>query len=217
MSNVPQYSDQPAPRPGMSGDTKFLLGCVIVAGVLMVLACGGAIAFFIAVGWYVENSTVKDPAEIRRLTGDIVTIELPGGLEPKMGFNFQVPFTDKPGACGVVYGSKNHASLMMFEALVPMDEDERNKAQSQIEQAMSQQGRRQKSIRIEESKAHDLEIHGKPAHFTVAKGVDTADKQEMWQVTGDFEGEKGPVMFVFTAPAEDYTEEDILKMLDSMK
>lgn len=218
MSNEPLYSAEPPQNPGMSGTTKVLLGCAIAAGVLMLLVCGGMIAAFFYAQSYLKNAMVDDPAAIRRMTSEIVTIEVPPGLEPKLGLNLEVPVTKEPLAIAVVYaGEQEHSALSMFEFLMAMPEEQRKQVQTQLEQSMSQQAQRQRKIEIQESKTHDTEIHGQPAHFIIAKGQDTSSKQDVWQVTGEFQGAKGAAVLMFAGPVEKFTEDDIVKMLDSMK
>ncbi len=219
MSTEPLFSAEPPPRTGMSGTTKVLLGLGLGCGFVMLLACGGVCVFFFYAQSYIKNSATQDPAKIRNLTNDIVDIEIPPGLEPKMGFDAKMPVTKAPLGIAVVYADeKQHSTLMLIEIQVDIpDKEQREQFQKQIEDGMEQQGHRQQQIRIQESKVHETTIHSEPARFIIAKGVNPSDKQEVWQVTGEFKGVEGPAIFVFHAPTEGYSEAQIIEMLDSMK
>ena len=204
----------------MSGTTKVLLGLGLGCGFLMLLACGGMCVFFYYVQSYVKDASTQDPAKIRTLTNDIVTIEIPEGLEPKIGFNAKVPISNAPMGIAVVYADeKQHSTLMLIEIQIEIaDQTKREQFQKQIEEGMEQQGHhQQKQFHVTESKPHETTIHSEPAKFTIAKGDDPSNKEELWQVTGEFKGLEGPTIFLFRAPLEDYTEEQIIEMLDSMK
>jgi len=204
----------------MSGTTKVLLGCGIGCGFLMLLACGGIfVAGYFATGM-VKEAIVEDPARIRTLTNDIVTIDIPAGLEPRMGFDAKVPVSHAPFLTAAIYANeKQKSNLILMEFQSDMfGKEGREGFQKQIEDSMERQGQRQQQFQVKESKSHETTIHAEAAKFTIAKGVDQSDNnKELWQVMGEFKGTSGPAIFIFRAPLEDYTEEQIVEMLDSMK
>jgi hypothetical protein len=203
----------------MSGTTKVLLGCGIGCGFLMLLACGGVCVLAFSVGSYIKESATQDPAKIGTLTSDIVTIEIPPGLEPKAGFDAKMPITHAPFLIAAIYANeKQHSMLMLTEFQSDLfGKEGREGFQKKLEESMELKGNRQQQFQVKESKAHETTIHSEPAKFNVAKGVNESNKQEQWLVMGEFKGVEGPAIFVFQAPLEDYTEEQIIEMLDSMK
>jgi hypothetical protein len=130
-----------------------------------------------------------------------------------------MPVVKSPLGIAVFYADEEkHGNLMMIEFQIDIpDKEQREQFRKQIEDEIEQQGHRQRQFDVQEKKPHETTIHSEPAKFTIAKGVDPSNKEETWQVTGEFKGLEGPAIFVFRAPLEGYSEEQIVKMLDSMK
>jgi hypothetical protein len=219
MANEAQlFSAEPPQQTGMSGTTKVLLGLGCGCGFLMVAVCAG----IFGVGWffvdYVKNARIEEPATIRKLTNDIVTIEIPAGLEPELAFDAKVPFSKEPLGIAVVYSNDNEARLLLVELKAPVpDKRQREKIEAQIHDFLEKGGENEKQIRIESATPHTVTIHGEPAKFSIGKGINREDQKSMWQVTGEFAGLEGPAQLSFVAPLDDFSEEELIKMLDSMQ
>ena len=63
----------------------------------------------------------------------------------------------------------------------------------------------------------DTEINGSPAHFTVAQGKGRGGKDEYWTVEGTFEGKSGPGTLRFRVKSDNFTKDQVLELLKSMK
>jgi hypothetical protein len=220
MANEPQlFSAEPVPPTGMSGTTKLLVGLGCGCS-LAILACAGIVG---TVVWtttrYVKEAASDEPATIRRLTNEIVSIEVPATLEPRISFDAKVPFSKEPLGVAVFYASKaDDAELMLIELRAPIaDKREREKIEAQIHEFLEKGDRPEKRVRVESSTPHDVTIHGEPGRFVIGKGVSPDDKRPMWQVTGEFAGAQGPSQFRFVGPVDAYSEADLLQMLDSMQ
>jgi hypothetical protein len=209
--DAPEYS-----RPGMSGTTKVLLGLGIGCGVCVLLCCG----FFGAGTWLMvrtaQNALTKEPEAIRRLTAQIVDIEIPETLPPVAGMDIDVPVLGTKFLSWVAYGDANESNglfLAQFGAAIANEEN----MQAQLRQSIRQSGQRDwDEIEIEQSEKHEVEINGESATFTVAKGRDRKH-EEVWQVMGSFHGKGGPAMLVLKVKESEFTKEQVLAILDSMK
>jgi hypothetical protein len=204
-------------RPGMSGTAKWLLGLGIGCGVVVLLCCGvfGGGAF-----WMVrtaQRSISEDPATIRRLTDEIVTIDIPESLPPRTCMDFNIPFWNTKVMTWVAYGEEsggNGLFLAQFgQGLV--DEDSMT---TQWRESMRQSGQRDwDDVEIEQTENHEVEINGSATTFRVAKGHESKSKEEVWQLTGSFQGKGGPALMVLKLHGSQFTKQQVLAILDSMK
>lgn len=214
MSSDPLYPASSPPNAGMGTGTKVLLGCLLGGGFLLLLLCCGVAGF----AWYATRAAITDPAEVDKLSKEIVAINLPPDFKPVVGFSLALPIVNQPLAAGAVYADeKAHALLQIVEFRAQLDEKQRQAFLTQLQQSMAQQGAARTRIQVQESKVHEVEIHGETAKFTIAKGTAAEGDGELWQVTGEFAGSGGPAMLEFVAPADKYSEEAVIEMLDSMK
>ena len=72
-------------------------------------------------------------------------------------------------------------------------------------------------IEIEETEPFDSKIHDEPAHFEISRGKGRESKEEYWEVVGEFRGLGGPAMLIYKGKASDFTKDQVLEMLSSMK
>ncbi len=222
MSTEPLFSAEPPPRSGMSNSSKIFLCLGIGCGLLCLLICGG----FFSVGYwaysFMKNSTTTDPAVIRRLTADIVDIDIPQDLEPTVAIDIKNPFSDNvPVITSVVYSNKETNSHLLLQEFRGGTSDEKlaESIREQVRQALARNGHDRSEMNIEkiESETRELTIHGEPATFNVGKGTNRMTKDEVWRIDGNFAGKQGPARFTFTGSTATYSEEAIEKMLESMK
>jgi hypothetical protein len=206
----------PPPKPGMSGGAKLLIVLGIVLGILVLLCCGG----LIGTAYYFSTKVISsDPAVVAAKTGEITQIEIPAGLKPQMSFDMKVPFSGQRMMLWTVYlDEATDSTLVLFafgEGTAPPNADQ---MQRQMDQSLRQQGMgQQEKITIKETDKKQVEIRGQPVTFTISKGVGEKSGSPRIQVTGVFQGKTGPAMLMFNADAEKYSEEEIGKMLESIK
>jgi len=208
----PEYN-----RPGMSGTAKVLLGVGIGCVVFLILCCG----FFGFSGYWMvqmaKNSMTQDPESVRRLTSDIVNIEIPASLPPKMGMDMKIPFVGSNFMQWVAYGDAEHGNglfLAQFSANI-MDEET---MRTQRRQSMRNSGRDdwEEDVDIQESETHETEVNGEPAKFKVARGK-SRKQGEVWQVAGGFRGKSGSAFLIMKVKSDEFTKEQVLAILDSME
>ena len=210
------YDSPEAPRAGMSGTAKVFIGLGIGCGVLVLLCCGifGGSAF-----WFVKStkdSISKDPAKIREVTDSIVTIEVPASLPPAMTFEVRIPLVDTRVMTFAMYGNEQqHNILMLMEFGQQFDEQNMN---MQWRQSMRQNsGREVEDVDVESTETVDHDVNGQPAQFKVMKGKTHNSKREVWQLMGMFHGKEGQGMLVANLDEADFTKEQVLDIIKSMK
>ncbi len=210
------YDSPQTPPPGMSSGAKVLLGLGIGCGVVVLLCCGGGVAAMFFFGRGLQRATSEDPETIRRVTAEIVSIEVPPQLEPQMSLDYSVPFVNRK-VMMAIYGQKEDKSML---ALFQVDEKFGNPKvmRAQFEQSMEESGRNEwNEVELKEAETLKLEINGTDAEFKVGLGQRNKDDRHVWQATGTFEGKGGPAMLFMQLNAEDFTKEDAMAVLKSMK
>ncbi|MEX0979176.1 MAG: hypothetical protein WDZ48_10005 [Pirellulales bacterium] len=211
------YDSPETVRPGMSGGTKVLLGLGIGCGVLVLLCCGvfGIGGYFF--GRSVQHAMSEDPATIRNVTDSIVTIEIPPPLEPKMSLDWTMPILDRKVMTMAIYGDKqDHSGLVLFQ--LAEDLGDREAMDMQFRNSLRQSGRSQwKEVELKASETFKTEINGSPAEFTLGVGKDEKSGREVAQATGTFSGKGGPAMLFLQVNAKDFTKDQVMEILKSMK
>jgi hypothetical protein len=206
--------DVPEPRrPGMSGTSKVLLGLGVGCGVMMILCCGVLGLGGWAMVRIAKDSTVHDPKQVEDILDEIVTIEVPESLEPTIGLDVTLPVLG-PFLKGVLYQNAGKKNILIVGRFNPSFAD-RNSFEIQLRNSV--QERDSEDIEVSESEPFDTKIHGEPAQFTIARGMGRKSHEECWEVIGQFQAAGGPAILIFKARTGDFTKDEVLDMLKSMK
>jgi len=211
------YDSPEFEKPGMSGTTKVLLVFGIGFGVLGLLCCGG-----LGVGGYMavrmlKDSTSTDPEVVKRVTAEIASITVPEALEPKMSMDMQVPFTDKKFMRMVTYTDVADDSVLWL-AEFNADIGDSEQMESQFRKSMEDGGqRRTEDLKVTESEKYEAEINGKPGKFTISKGIEESSQDEYFEVLGHFEGKSGPAMLVLRVRSPQFSKDDVMNIVKSIK
>jgi len=192
------FESEMEPKPqGKGCGRKVLVILGIVFVVLAVVCCGG---------YYIFDLTITgDPAGVRAKTAEITEIEIPDRLEPKMAMSVKCPFTDSTSTI-VMYtdeDTNDSPSMCMLAANAPMVDQWQVQGPENIEAT-------------EESEV-TMEIRGETATFTISKGAGQQSGGSRIAVTGTFQGKEGPTVFILNVDAEEFSEEEVIEMLESIK
>lgn len=205
---------QPPPKTGMSGGAKLLIILGVGGGLLVLLCCGSVIGF----GIYMAGGASQDPNVVAAKTAEIAQIEIPDGLDPQMSFDMKFPFYGRFMLWTVYVDEETDSVLALFTMPAASMSDDQEEMRRAMNQSLQQQGMRgQEGISIQESYTKDLSIRGENVTFKIAKGVGDESGVARIEVTGVFPGKTGTAFVMFNANAEKYTEEQIVKMLESIK
>ena len=206
MSFQEEWPDgTPKPR-GMSATAKVLLILGGLFGVGCVLCCGG----FMYMG---ARAVSMDPDGVQKVTAEIADMEIPDNFTPQQSMNFGMFGS---GMKTVIYVDKDHpgSMLMLMQMSIGMGNDA--KQQADFEKGFQQGGAQNANVKKESIELRDFEIRGKTAQFQFIKGT-TDDGKSVRQVNGAFSGKGGAAMLMLLVPEENYDEEAVVKMIESIK
>lgn len=204
----------PPQKPGMSSGAKVLLILGIVFGCLFLLCCGG----LFLTGWWMKSKISDDPAVVARVSDEIVRIDVPDGLDPAFSMDMKIPLTDQEFKVVVHADPDRESALVLVAVGGEMAEKDQREIRRSIEQSLRQQAiEGQEDIVIQESDDKRLDINGQPVTFKISKGVGRESRTPRIEVTGVFQGKNSPVMLMFNGEAEKYTEERLVRMLESIE
>ena len=197
---------------GMSSGGKVLVGLGIGCGLLLLLCCGGIGLGGFAVVKIAQQATIEDPKQIHDITDEIVMIEVPEPLDPLLAMNVNLPIIG-PVMKGAVYTDKDKESTLILGQFYQAFADRQN-LEAKLREGTSG---RNEDIDVEETEPFDSKIHDEPAHFEISRGKGRESKEEYWEVIGQFKGAGGPAMLVFKGRISEFTKDQVLEMLTSMK
>jgi len=196
----------------MSGTSKVLLGLGVGCGVMLILCCGLLGFSGYAFVRLAKNSTVRDPQQIEDILAEIVTIEVPETLKPKIGLDVNLPVVG-PFLKGVMYQDAGKKSILLvgrFNPTIGNGNNFETQLRNSVEEPDSE------DIEISHSEPFDSKIHDELAHFTIARGMGRESHEECWEVFGHFQATDGPAILIFKARTADFTQDEVLDMLKSM-
>jgi hypothetical protein len=205
----------------MSTGTKVLLIVAIVFGGLFLLCCGGAIVGVISARNYMENATSEDPQVIRQLTSEIVQIDIPETLKAKLSLDMKIPFTNRRVIAGAVYSDNVSSNLIVGVFGEAMGNENQEQMRQEFEKSLREQGVTTGSDQPgnwqTEHSEKQISIRGQDVtfQFTKRKNPDTDDQRI--DVVGSFPGTAGTVMLILSADTKVVSEEQAVKMLESIK
>ena len=212
------YDDTPPPK---SSNAKVVLWVFGICALCFVVCCGGAgvVAwrFGDAAKKFVTDLTTTDPDEIRRQTAAMVDIDIPDEYQPMQGMNmvavrmvmYQTPAT-QDGSQGM---------LMLMEMAMQQFGANAKQQEQELRKSMKQQHANQ-GYTSSKSETREIEIRGEKVPFEFVEGTNAGtpgQEKKTHMITGVFRGKRGPVMLQLMIPDEDYDEDAVMKMLQSIK
>jgi hypothetical protein len=105
---------------------------------------------------------------------------------------------------------------MLMVMRVPGMVSEENMRQ-QMQSSFQQQGQQQPDILIEATETRNVNVAGKVVPFEFSRGRHQKSGVQVRQVTGLLPGEQGTVMINYAVPEDQWDEEQVLKLLQSVQ
>ncbi len=214
MSQPTNPYDNPDYRPqGMSGTKKLLVGLGLGCGVVLLICCGG---FGAATYWgmnLAKNANLTEPAEIRRVTDEIVTISVPPGFEPHRAMDFVVPFGQGTKKIAVYRDTASNGSLKLDQS---SGEAATNPGLASMDDSFDAELHREPLV-VTKSEDFDTKVNGEQAKFVIEQGTRGEGGEEFWHVAGPFHGKGGPAHLEFEVKRSDFPQDQVLDLLKSMK
>jgi hypothetical protein len=139
-------------------------------------------------------------------------------MGPAISVNFTNPFSGETVARVSVYeGDQDDRGMLMLSGRGEVVDP---RTRQMIDQVMRQQGvdeKNQERLENSQESHKDLQIRGEKATFTITKGTGSQSKTPRIQVQGTFQGINGPAVLVLDADARKISEDDVHKMLESIR
>lgn len=222
MATQNEFLNEPPRKQGMSSTAKVLIILGSIAGVSLLVCCGG-VAFFYwkfqdAISHFAENFTTTNPQEIRDRTANIVRIDIPEEFPPIQAFDW---FVIKQ----VVYGNQQKNSILMIMEMSPQmlggadagnAKQQRDAMLQQLKQQQGQQPGMNTDFKEESSETREFTIDGEKVPFEFIKGTGQGGAPTR-QVVGVFKGREGLVMLMLIVRESDFDEAAVVRMIESIR
>lgn len=218
MSDENEYSENRDPKPpGMSSGTKILLISLGVLGILVIGCCGGAYILFKR-NFDVDMS--NDPAVVRETQTEILDLEIPERFEPQQSMRMKIVVANMEMA---MFRARTGevSQLTVMKMIFTMDQMN----QEQAEMQFNQQNPGSAQLNETNSETRDYTVDGKEisvkfAHGTLRQSDNAPAGQigkEWYAVSSIISVDGGMVMFNVAGPEEEFDEEEIENMINSIK
>ena len=195
----------------MDRTTKIILG--IIAGFIVLCLCVCVVGAFVPqiIGPVLKQaaSMTENPQEVAQIAGGIVDYQLPPGYREQFGMSFfgfdMVGFS--PEDIG-----QQFIMLIQFPAYAGLD-------QAQMEQRAKQsfnERMQQEEFQMQVVEHIDATIRDQRVTLTVSEGAN-AQGVAYRQVTGFFEGKKGPVMLMIMGEKQKWDQGAVNLFLTSLQ
>jgi len=215
-----QHYGEDAP-PKKRGGFNWLLGCGLGCGVMVLICCGGVGILAYQMVKLFNDSLTEVPEEIVAISDRVATFDRPDSFEPVLGAKFDIHlFGQNLVATGAIFAPKGKEGLFVLaefgEAFAGNSADY---LKMQMKSVIEQTGRNPESTIDFDGEPQEVAIiiRGEEQTFQFTRGKDIKNDQEYIQVLGDFPGEKGPAVVWGILPLEDYSEQDIVDIIQSIK
>jgi hypothetical protein len=199
--------DQAANAPVLEPSRRRAWQLPLAIGAILILA-----AVVLISGGYVAvqglgKQTLTDPAAIRALTDEIISIDIPASLPPVTASSARLNVRPKQ----VTYGATTTGRLTLTQYPEPRLSVGLF-VQSDLDKAFDRV--RPKAGTAITPKVVDLNrtINGKPAVFSIG----TLPLGNMWMVAGKFQGRGGPTLLEMSLAAPAFSEESVRALLESV-
>ncbi|WP_417391931.1 hypothetical protein [Gimesia sp.] len=200
----PESSSQP--KPGMSTGVKVLLALLGFGGICMLLCCGGLYYFAQQVGM----EFTQNKARVREVQQEITDITIPDSFEPQAAMTMKVmnmrmaiyEHDPRPGELFLL------SMGIADDGMLDMDKE--------FQRSMKNQNQQQRELNITKEEQREFNIDGEKIKFNFAEGTDKSGK-EFHQVSGVFPGKLGAAFLFLQIASENYNEEEIVQMIESIR
>ncbi|QDV51446.1 hypothetical protein [Gimesia fumaroli] len=205
-SQPEEFSAQP--KQGMSTGVKVLLILLGVGGVVLLLCCGGLFYAFRST----EFKMTEKKEDIIDIQNEITEITIPDSFKPQAGMSMKIVGMEMRMA--IYEEAAKQGALILMSIGTP--DDGMVDLEKEFQKNMRQNNQNQRELKINKEEEREFMIKGKKVTFNFAEGTDKNGK-EFHQISGVFAGKKGPAFLFVQIASDTYNEEEIVKMIESIK
>ena len=215
----PYVSPQMVEKRGMSSGAKLVLILLILFLLCVLVCCGGMALIFWRASAYMKDAITDDPVVIKQRQAEMLEIDVPESFAPEISIDMKVPMTDQRLMTFVVYSGQSPGDSLVLVGVGDMLSDmPQEDMEQQIEDSLRQQGIGQPQPGTEwTTKTKEFTIGGEPTTFVYRTETNEDGEPTQHHVTGTIPGKRGPVAVIITAREETLSEEDIDKIVESIK
>jgi len=177
-------------------------------GVCLLVCCGGG---YWAVQRFAGKMMATDPDQVRTMTAEMSSIEIPAAYEPKMGMDmsgFGVPMK----MVMYVRGQSEQPALLLMQA--PDDAGGKGMTREDFEQAMTQQGQGQ-NIQVTERELRVFDFAGEEYTFEFVSGTGGPSGGAAKRASGVFPASGGLAFLTLFDTEENWDDEAVMQMIAS--
>lgn len=227
MSSSADFHDNPPPKQGMSSTAKVLIILGSIAGVALLVCCGG-IAYFVsqAPNWaknMAKNfSMTQDPVEVRERTQAMLHVDVPAEFTPQGAMELFVmrwaAYQGKSGPQSMLIIMEMDKQMVDPQgAMNPEQQREQMRQQLREQMRQQQQFGTMEEMNEESHETRTVTIDGKPIEFDFTTGKGKNSQAVIHQVVGVIPTSSGIVLLQLHATDADYNEEAVMAMLNSIR
>jgi hypothetical protein len=222
MSDAYEPSDtpsQPRAKRGCMGRMFLILG--IIAAVCIMLCCGAGTWIF----FKIRGGLKQEPAEVLAVQEKIIDIDLPEEMRPAGGMDLDffgvfamqmAVFGDEVEVPEDQQGQEQASFRGKFLMLMQMHVagQDPGAMEAQLQTQSNAQG---VDIEVTSHELRTIEIDGREVEFDFAQGTNREDNTQIRMVRGAFPGRNGVVMLLLVVPEEQWNEEEVMTLLQSIR
>ena len=187
---------------------KILLICLAVAGVCLLLCCGGVV--------YLFQTRVKfhanDPAAARDIARKIADFEPPAGYEPRHAMRMNLPLV--PSTKAAFFERDDGEGLLILSEFGAATDD--TSALREMNRALAEQNRAPQRLETLHSESKVFQIRGKEVRFQFAEAQDEQGRKYRI-VSGAFPAKDGTGHLILQVEGEHYDEAAVIEMIESIR
>jgi len=212
------YYEDSSSRQKKNPTLKVILILMTLVGGLFLLCCCG-VGFTIYRGF----ESTEDPADVRRVSSEIVEIDVPDNYQPELAFELKIPFyySIKMAKYRITSEINAGADLNAYGMLVLMEVDvlqgEVDAEQELGKRLAGQRGQQNRDLKINSTEMRNFQIRGQDAQFLFQDATERNTQIEFMQITGSFPGKNGTAILMLQIKKEDYHEEEVVRMIESIR
>ena len=194
-------------RKSGCGMKFFLILLAAIGGLTILCCCGIGISLYSITPELEEN-----PALVKQNLAKMLEIDLPEGYEAKKSFRMNLFSLISMEGVYIENPDSGLILLMEFSGSLAENKELQDSFKKELDGSSSSD-----ELNIEEKKTREITIDGKAIPFVFIKGTEKETNRAVRQVQAILPGEKGPILFVMNVGEDAWDEEQVLKMLESIR
>ena len=208
------------PRSGCGGCLgKFLILLGVIFVLILAMCCGGV--FYVRS--YIASAITQKPAEVKAISDEIISMNVPEVLQPEAGGRFRAPIVDKPLGQGAFYADKNHKCVLVLgsfgEMFGPQLKDQILQAleSGQAPNQAANKNQNREELKDVKTTKRERTILGQKAVFDISEGTGVQSGKKKIRVQGAFQGKTGPAVLILEAEEDTLSREKVDEMIKSIE